>query len=138
MTGDDTEGQRRRPSDRPDPSFFKRLEDDSLWARDDRSPTERRSDRYKDPGGRRASLSRRTAIVVLVLAAALVVVIGLEADHLGGSAGAGPSVPFTVLPLENNATTSTEAATTTSATPSPTTTATSTTATTVPVAGLGP
>ena len=154
MSGDETGRRGGPPADvPPDPDFIKRLEDDSLWH--ERTRMERRADRYalsgrgkperarptetgRKPGKRPARRSRLLAIVILLIAAVLVLVIGLETTDSGSSAGTGPSTPFSILPLQNSLTTtsspagvsSTEAATT-SATVTPASTPADSTTTTL-------
>jgi cytoskeletal protein RodZ len=141
---EEREGPPDRPSDGPDPSFIKRLEDDSLWSYEERTRMERRADRYASAhkwqsgrarSGRSATRSARRAVprsrwpavLALVLAVVVVMVIGLEIKDSGGLGGSGPTTPFSILPLQNNATTTTTEPSTTSGSQSSTTTTESST-----------
>ncbi len=115
MTSDDND-RPRTSSGRPDPSFIKRLEDDSLWQEQPRPV--RRTDRYAErdrargtrsersgePRYQRTSASkrlpprsRRLAVIVLVVVVIVLLIAGLElTDETVGS----QTTPFSLLPLE--------------------------------------
>ena len=157
MTPDDPRDLPSKPSDRPDPSFIKRLEEDETF--ETRPPaairrTELRSDAH---GNRRTdrrtararhdeaywdssrtkqaakqSRSTRVALIVLVAAMVVVLIVGLEL----GQSSAGSSTPFTLISLDMSGITGTtqvpaagsSKTTTTSGSASSTTTAATATA----------
>jgi hypothetical protein len=146
MTQDETDRPRGASSYRPDPAFIERLENDSLW-QEDASRAVRRTDRYADrrtdrrttrahdrndfapgrkPGSKRAApRSRLIAVIVLVLAALVLLIAGLQISD--SSTGASGATPFSLLPLDGSAITATTKAPITS-----TTSTTAASATTVP------
>lgn len=93
----------RRSSERLDPSFLKRLEDDSLWETD----REARPQRARPP--RREKRSRLVAIIALVAAALIFLIVGLTMGAGDGNPG-GQSSPFRLLPLPSTVVTSTGSA----------------------------
>jgi hypothetical protein len=110
---DDPRGAARRPSDqrpperrsseRLDPSFVRRLEDDALWHERQNRPV-----RVRPPA--REKRSRLLAIVAFVLIAIVVIVIGVTAGGGdSGSPGGGQSSPFSLLPLPSGPVTTTTA-----------------------------
>lgn len=114
-----------------DPDEFLRqwLEDDSPWSTVEDYLRERRVDRHRRyahgrrpprrwemPKVRRKGRSRAVAVTVLIVAAVVVAVIGLQADEsLPGAAGAKDAVPFSLLPISGGPTSTTIGSTTTSA-----------------------
>lgn len=97
---DETPRAVRRSSDRLDPSFVRRLEDDSLW----QASREGRPQRARPP--RKEKRSRLVAIIALVAAALIFLIIALTIDTGDGSSG-GQSAPFKLLPLPGNVVTTT-------------------------------
>ena len=89
-----------RSAERPDPSFLRSLEDDSLWDVDERA----RPVRSRPP--RREKRSRLLAVVALVAVALIILVAGLTAGS-GDTGKGGQAAPFSLLPLSNSVVTST-------------------------------
>ncbi len=89
----------RRSSDRLDPSFLRKLEDDSLWE------TNRGARPQRARPQRREKRSRLLAIIVLVAAALVFLIVGLTVGAGDGSPG-GQSSPFKLLPLPSTVVTS--------------------------------
>lgn len=137
MEYDEIERHGGRPSDRLDPDFLKRLEgleEDSRWSYEPpvregrRADKGRRADERRRSGGRNHfQTERRSRLVALLVFIALLVVIVAVSLSAGGSAesAGGRSVPFSLLPLDGSAITSTtipESSTTTTETTSTATT----------------
>jgi hypothetical protein len=131
MEYDEIERHGGRPSDRLDPDFLKRLEgleEDSRWSYEPLVREGRRADERRRSGGRSHSrMERRTRLVALLVFITLLVVIVVVSLSAGGSAesAGGRSVPFSLLPLDGSAITSTtipESSTTTTETTSTATT----------------
>ena len=151
MIDDETGGNGGRSADGPDPSFIKRLEDDSLWPeewgtrsdrqsgdesetrreraarregeprrREARQGAPRRSAHYTPAELRRAERkgarrSRRMAVAVLLVAAVVILIAGLQVkDSEFGSSNGGASTPFSLVPLDTSRVTSTTEPATTS------------------------
>jgi hypothetical protein len=151
MPNDETEHPAGQTPERPDPAFIKSLEDDSLWSAVEDERSERRVEREKlrssrALGGgerryerlRKERGSRLVAVIVLVAAALVITMVGLEVvSSMYGSSETQKTVPFSLLPLPNSpATYTTEPTTTTTSTTTTSSTTTSTTTTTVPVAAV--
>jgi len=135
MGYDEIERRGGRPSDRLDPDFLKRLEEDSRWSYEPPVRNGRRVDERRRSGGRSHSRterrSRLVALLVLITLLVVIVVVSLRAGGSAESAG-GQSVPFSLLPIDGSAIASTtipESSTTTTETTSTTTTTLTATAT---------
>ena len=98
---DETPRAARRSSDRVDPSFLKRLEDDDLW----QTSRQGRPQRSRPP--RKEKRSRLAAIIVLVAVAVIILIFGLTAGSDGPGASGGQTSPFRLLPITNDVVTST-------------------------------
>ncbi len=149
MTWDDNDRPRSKDSDRPDASFIRRLEDDSLWQEEPRPPrradryAERRADRYagkradrRPPSSRRRDdadhgrgpstkrpprRSRGVAVAVLVIVAVILLVAALEFTDAPSSS---QTSPFSLLPIDiDGITATTEGEPSASSVPSTATTA---------------
>jgi ferric-dicitrate binding protein FerR (iron transport regulator) len=90
----------RRSSERLDPSFLRKLEDDSLW----QTSTDGRPQRARPP--RREKRSRLVAIIALVAVALVFLIIGLTVGTSDSGSPGGKSSPFRLLPLPSTAVTS--------------------------------
>lgn len=91
----------RRSSERLDPSFLRRLEDDSLW----QASREGRPQRARPP--RREKRSRLVAIIALVAVALIFLIIGITVGTSDSGSPGGQSSPFRLLPLPSTVVTST-------------------------------
>ena len=136
------------PEDDDPKQFLSRwLEDESPFPVKDDYRGERRVDRHRRgsrgrPASRESDTPRSTkhrrsrvmSVVVLIVAAIVIAVVGLQTDEaVPGSPGAEDAVPFSLLPITGGpASTAAGSTTTTTSTTSTVTTATATTTATTP------
>ena len=148
MTRDERGARGEGSSGRPDPRYIRQLEEDLRRSGDDseygRRMAQSRSRAERATAAERRRFERRTArrlrriaAAVLLVAALLIAIVGLQIkDSAFGAAGEGRSTPFSLLPLDAGRVTSTTEPITTSTTSTslPTSTTTTDTAASVGVA----